>query len=144
VDAPVSFAYDCWSDFAKFPDFMDDIERVEAGDGGAITWFARPGSAVGTWGGHLIEQVPGSRIAWHELCEPECGVSVTFAPLEGDATWMVMTRDFASDGVDDAGRENVSGSGPRIERDLHAAREIIEHSYVRSRSLDGAGGTGIG
>ena len=46
VEVPVSTAYNQWTQFESFPQFMDGIERVEQKDDTRLHWIAEVGGAV--------------------------------------------------------------------------------------------------
>jgi uncharacterized membrane protein len=64
IEVPVSTAYNQWTQFETFPQFLDGIERVELKDDKHLHWTAKIGSDKREWDAEITEQHPGHRVAW--------------------------------------------------------------------------------
>lgn len=73
VGRPRQELYDFWKDFTRFPSFMDNVERVEKLDDQRSRWTIKaPAGTTVEIVSRIVEDVPGSRIAW----ESEEGSSI--------------------------------------------------------------------
>ena len=64
VDVPVTTAYNQWTQFEKFPEFMEGIESVKQLDDTHLLWTAEIGGQKETWKAEITEQHPDHRVAW--------------------------------------------------------------------------------
>jgi uncharacterized membrane protein len=91
VDVPVSTAYNQWTQFESFPQFMASVQSVEQLDDTHLRWRAVVGGKVKEWEAEITEQIPDERIAWRSISGvPNDGV-VTFQKV-GDARSRVALR----------------------------------------------------
>ena len=64
VDVPVREAYDQWTQFETFPQFMDGVESVRQDDDTHLHWVATDRRPRQEWDAEITEQEPDQRIAW--------------------------------------------------------------------------------
>lgn len=91
LEVPVSRAYQRWTEFTTFPEYMDSVEEVREFDGAHSHWVTSLGGFVREFDATIVEQQPGRRIAW--TCEPgplKAG-SITFEPV-GDSSSRVSAH----------------------------------------------------
>ncbi len=66
------------------------------------------------------------RLAWTFGTGPTREARMTFAPLEGNATWLVFTADWeAPDGIEETG-PTIDELTCQVDRGLHTTRDLIE------------------
>jgi uncharacterized membrane protein len=85
VDVPISVAYNQWTQFEDFPQFMEGVEEVRQIDDQTLQWHVNIGGADRTFQARIEEQEPDRRIAWRATEGEEQAGVVTFQPV-GDAT----------------------------------------------------------
>ena len=91
VDVPVRVAYDQWTQFESFPEFMEGVTRVVQQGDTSLEWTAEIMGKEKSWTAEIVEQVPDQRIAWRSTSgAPNAGI-VTFQPT-GDNTTRVTLR----------------------------------------------------
>jgi len=64
VEVPVRTAYNQWTQFEEFPQFMEGVEAVRQLDNQRLHWRANVGGKVEEWDAVITEQHPDERIAW--------------------------------------------------------------------------------
>ena len=64
IGVPVRVAYDQWTQFESFPQFMDGIEEVRQLDDTHLHWRASIGGHDVEWNAVITEQIPEERVAW--------------------------------------------------------------------------------
>src|SRR4029434_1691026 len=74
VNVPVSTAYNQWTQFEDFPQFMARVIDVRQIDDTHLHWRAQIAGKEEQWDAEIAEQIPDTLIAWR---------SVSGAPNEG-------------------------------------------------------------
>lgn len=64
VDVPVRLAYDQWSQFQEFSQFMKKVSAVEKTSDEMSSWRVQVFWSHRDWEATIIEQIPDERIAW--------------------------------------------------------------------------------
>jgi hypothetical protein len=80
----------------------------------------------------IVERLEHRQLAWRASRGPERAAVITFAPLEGDATWFTFTLDYDADEADGDSAGRLTSVSRRVDRELRHARELIEQAYVRA------------
>jgi uncharacterized membrane protein len=81
VGVDVRTAYNQWTQFESFPQFMSDVQSVKQLDERHVHWVADVGGRTREWDAEIVTQIPDKRIAWRSLAgTPNDGV-VSFEPL---------------------------------------------------------------
>jgi uncharacterized membrane protein len=91
VEAPVSVAWELWSDVTRWPSFLTHVRLVERLDGRRFAWQLQLPGADKNFVAELTEVVPEDRIAWHTVEGVEHAGVVTFYRL-GDTTSRVTVQ----------------------------------------------------
>lgn len=95
VDRPRSELYAAWRDFARLPDFMENLRSVEILSDTRSRWTVKaPGEANLTFETEITEDVPGEVIAWQSTEDapvPNSG-RVTFRDAPGGRGTQVELR----------------------------------------------------
>lgn len=129
VAVPVRQAYDQWTQFERFPEFMEDVIEVRQLDDTRIRWVVDGGQGVGSveWEAEITEQRPDQRVAWTTLSGARHAGVVTFHRLADDYTRVMVQADWEAP-------EDELGAGPdpaalvrhHVRSDLERFREFIE------------------
>jgi uncharacterized membrane protein len=102
VSVGVTTAYDQWSRFESFPEWMEGVASVDQIDDGRLHWVAKVKNKVAEvkdetreWDARITEQIRDRRISWESVGgkpdeKPNAG-RVTFEPL-GDSACRVTFR----------------------------------------------------
>jgi uncharacterized membrane protein len=82
VNVPVRTAYNQWTQFESFPQFMEGIREVRQRDDTHLHWVAEINGKTEEWDAEITEQMPDQRVAWTSTTgAPNAGV-VTFHRLD--------------------------------------------------------------
>src|SRR4051794_36588254 len=63
VRVPVRTAYDQWTQFETFPQFMEGVETVQQVTDTRLHWVAKIGGMRREWDAEITEQRPDQRVA---------------------------------------------------------------------------------
>jgi uncharacterized membrane protein len=126
VHVPVQVAYNQWTQFEDFPQFMEGVKQIRQIDDTTLNWIAEIGGQEREWKARVVEQIPDERVAWAaEGDTPNAGV-VTFHRIDDGTTRIMLQMEYEpTDFKEKAG--NVLGIvSRRVEGDLKRFKEFIE------------------
>lgn len=128
IDVPVRAAYNQWTPFERFPEFIKDVERIEQLDATLMRWQVSMAGVERTFNTNITEQTPDQQVAWSTLPDAQtkqAGV-VTFHHIDDNQTramlQMQVKPNDAMEKIGDALGLMESG----IKRDLKSFKEFIE------------------
>jgi uncharacterized membrane protein len=126
VQAPVTKAYNQWTQFESFPQFMDGIERVEQKDDKHLHWVAEVGGDKREWDAEIVEQHPDHRVAWRAIDQDGPNGVVTFHKLDEGRTKVMVQMAYEPEGVTESVGSFVGLDSRRVKGDLESFKEFIE------------------
>ncbi len=126
VEVPVTTAYNQWTQFEKFPSFMDNIVEVRQVDDTHLHWVAEFGGNRHEWEAEITEQTPDERIAWTNTTGKDNAGVVTFHRLDDNLTRIMVQMDFVPEGVKEKLGDLLNAPERRVEADLARFKELIE------------------
>src|SRR5215203_5440726 len=80
VDVPVSMAYNQWTQFEEFPEFMGGVQKVEQLNDRRLRWVAEIAGVKREWHAEILEQRQDEKVAWAASEGATNAGAVTFAP----------------------------------------------------------------
>src|SRR5947209_16981836 len=99
VNVPVRTAYDQWTQFESFPQFMDGVESITQSDDTHLHWVVSVNGKTNEYDAVITEQLPDQRVAWKSTTgEPNSGV-VTFHRLGEDSTRVTVQIEWEPQGI---------------------------------------------
>jgi uncharacterized membrane protein len=126
VGVPLSTAYNQWTQFESFPEFMEGVERVEQRSDARLHWVAEVGGNRHEWEAEITEQQPDRRIAWRALDQEGPNGVVTFAQLGDDRTRVSVQFEYEPEGITEQVGSFVGMDSRRVQGDLESFKEFIE------------------
>ncbi|WP_049572098.1 SRPBCC family protein [Streptomyces sp. SBT349] len=126
VAVPVTTAYNQWTQFESFPDFMSGVERVDQLGPDRTHWVTRVAGAEREFDASISEQIPDERIAWVSTSGPRQGGVVTFHRLDEGHTRIVLQLEYAPEVFTEAVGDRLGFVRRRAEKDLVRFKEFIE------------------
>ncbi len=125
VNVPVSTAYNQWTQFEEFPNFMEGVEEVRQLDDTRLHWVAKIGGQRREWDAQIVEQRPDQVIAWRSAQgEPNAGM-VTFHPVNSH-TRINLRMEYDPDGMVETIGDKAGFVNRQVEGDLKRFKEFIE------------------
>ncbi|GAB3861877.1 SRPBCC family protein [Nocardioides maradonensis] len=127
VHVPVRVAYDQWTQFESFPNFMTGVESVTQLDDTHNHWVTNIAGVTREFDTEITEQHPDERIAWRSTTgdSKHAGV-VTFHKLDDRTTRAMIQIDWEpSDLVEKVGSA-VKVDERQVKKDAERFRDFIE------------------
>jgi uncharacterized membrane protein len=137
VNVPVSTAYNQWTQFEEFPEFMQGVEYVNQIDDTHLRWKADIGGTSHEWEAEITEQRPDERIAWKTTGGKGHSGVVTFHRLGEDQTRVMLQMDWEPEGLKESAGSALGLDDRQIKGDLERFKEIIESRGSESGSWRG-------
>jgi uncharacterized membrane protein len=137
VDVPVATAYNQWTQFEEFPQFMDNVESVTQVDDTHLRWSAEIGGKRHEWDAEIVEQEPDRRIAWRSLGGVQQSGVVTFEPAGSDGTCVTVELEWEPQGVVEKAGAAVGADARGVDADLERFKEFIEARGVETGAWRG-------
>jgi uncharacterized membrane protein len=126
VQVPVSTAYNQWTQFESFPQFLSGVDEVIQIDDTHLHWKVSIAGVEREFDAEITEQIPDTRIAWTSIAgEAHAGV-VTFHRLADDQTKISLRMDWEPEGVVEKTGALLQIDDMQIGRDLHKFKDLIE------------------
>ncbi|MFC8681284.1 SRPBCC family protein [Microbacterium ureisolvens] len=127
VDVPVSMAYNQWTQFESFPNFLDEVESITQLDDTHTHWKVKVGPFEREFDAEITEQHPDERVAWRSTNgeTAHAGV-VTFHKLDDTTSRVTVQIDWEpTDAIEKLG--SLVGAGKHaVKKDLENFKKFIE------------------
>ena len=95
VQVPVRTAYDQWTQFEEFPQFMEGVEEIRQLDDTHTHWRTKVAGKEKEFDAEITEQTPDQRIAWQSEDGPEHAGVVTFHRIDDGVTRVMLQMDYS-------------------------------------------------
>jgi uncharacterized membrane protein len=125
VDVPLHTAYDQWTQFETFPEFMEGVEDVRQIDDTHVHWKAEIAGVTREWDAEIVNQMPDQQLTWRSTDGTTNGGTVSFAPAE-PGTRVTLRLDFEPEGILEKAGDVLGIVERRAEGDLERFKSFIE------------------
>jgi uncharacterized membrane protein len=128
VDVPISTAYDQWTQFESFPQFMDGVESITQIDPTHTHWVTKVAGQTREFDAEITEQHPDERVAWKSVGgdTKHAGV-VTFHRLDDNQTRVTVQLDWEPEGLVEKVGSAVGVDSHQVKADTKRFKEFIEN-----------------
>ena len=137
VDVPIATAYNQWTQFEEFPQFMEGVESVQQLDDTHLLWTAEIGGKQEEWRAEITEQHPDHRVAWKSTEGARTPASSRFHQIAEDTTRVMVQMDWEPDGAVETVGATVGADSRRVKGDLERFKELIEQRGTESGAWRG-------
>jgi uncharacterized membrane protein len=141
VHVPVRTAYDQWTQFESFPEFMEGVERVVQVDDTRTHWVTKIGGVAREFDAEIIAQQPDEMVAWNTVGGPPHGGVVTFQPIDQATTRVALAMEYEPDTFAEKAGTALGVVDHRISGDLKRFKEFIEKRGQATGAWRGEVGT---
>ena len=127
VNVPVSTAYNQWTQFETFPQFMSGVESITQIDDTHLHWVTDIAGVEREFDAEITEQHPDERVAWRSIDgdTQHAGV-VTFHRLDDNSSRVMVQIGWQPSGLAENLGSAVNVDDRQVERDLERFKELIE------------------
>jgi len=126
VDVPVSTAYNQWTQFESFPQFMGGLERIEQRDDTHAHWVTTIGGTRREFDTEITEQHPDERVAWKSTDGTTHAGVITFHRLGDTSTRVTAQIDWQPEGVTEKVGAMIGVDDRQVQADLRRFKAFIE------------------
>ncbi|MEZ4240943.1 MAG: SRPBCC family protein, partial [Myxococcota bacterium] len=99
VDVPIRKAYNQWTQFETFPQFMGGVERVRQMGPDRVHFLVNVAGRRVEYDAKIVEQEPDDRIVWRSVTGKKTGGMVTFRPVDHTRTEVTLDLMYEPEGV---------------------------------------------
>lgn len=126
VEVPVSTAYNQWTQFEDFPQFMKDVDEVRQIDDTHLHWRARIAGRPTEWDAEITHQIPDRRIAWRSTNGPPNNGSVTFERVNENRTRITLRMSYQPTGTMEVIGDALGAVKMETSGNLRRSAEFLE------------------
>jgi uncharacterized membrane protein len=126
VEVPVRTAYNQWTQFEEFPQFMEGVETVRQENDTRLHWTASFAGKTHEWDAEVTEQIPDERVAWTATEGKGNAGVVTFHRLDENRTRVMVQMDWQTEGIVEQAGSALGFDNRRVKGDLERFKELIE------------------
>ncbi|MDQ1710390.1 MAG: hypothetical protein QOG49_1775 [Frankiaceae bacterium] len=145
VDVPVRTAYDQWTQFEEFPEFMGGVKEVKQLGDQRLHWVAQIAGVKREWDANILEQVPDQKVAWAATSGATNAGAVYFTPIGAGRTAVRLVLEYEPEGVVENVGDKLGIVEKQAEADLERFKKFIEKRGTETGawrgSVPGAVGT---
>ncbi|WP_159803065.1 SRPBCC family protein [Arthrobacter zhaoguopingii] len=138
VNVPVSTAYNQWTQFEDFPQFMGGIKSVTQLSDDRLEWVAEIGGIRRQWEARILEQVPDRKVSWAATEGATNAGSVTFEDLGGSQTSVTLFLEYEPEGLVEKVGDKLNVVEKQAEGDLERFKAFIESEGYASGAWRGS------
>ncbi len=137
VAVPVKVAYDQWTQFESFPEFMDGVDQVVQVDDTTVDWTATIAGKTKQWRARITDQVPDTLIAWRSTEGARNDGRVEFESLGSNVTRVQLELDVEPEGPLESAGDALGLVEGRVKGDLERFKTFIEGRQVATGAWRG-------
>ncbi len=126
LDVPVHVAYNQWTQFETFPQFMEGVKEIRQLDDKRLHWKAEIGGKDVEWDAEIVEQMPDQRIAWRNINGATNAGVVTFHKISDTQCKVMLQLETEPQGLVETIGDALGFLGHRVEGDLKRFKEMVE------------------
>jgi len=147
VNVPVSTAYNQWTQFEDFPQFMNGITSVSHLSDDRLQWVAQIAGVKRQWEAKILQQVPDEKVAWAATSGATNAGEVRFEDVGGGQTSVHLSLEYEPEGLVEKVGDKLNVVDNQAEGDLERFKAFIESegyatgAWRGSVNPDGAVGT---
>jgi uncharacterized protein YndB with AHSA1/START domain len=144
VNVPVSRAYNQWTQFEEFPQFMGGVASVTQLSDDRLQWVAEIAGVRRQWEARVLEQVPDRKVAWAATSGATNAGAVTFEDVGGGQTSVHLSLEYEPEGLVEKVGDKLNIVENQAEADLERFKEFIESERYATGAWRGSVNEGAG
>ena len=126
VNVNVSEAYNLFSQFERFPGFMEGVEEVRRTAPDKLLWRAEIGGREEEWEAKITKEEPDTAIAWQSVAGSRNAGEVTFDKVDQDTTQVNLHIEYEPEGFVENVGVLLGVVNGRMKANLKRFKELVE------------------
>ena len=126
VDVPVNIAYNQWTQFEDFPQFMGGVQSVTQLTDNRLHWVAEIAGVRREWDATILEQVPDRKIAWAATDGATNAGAVYFERVGERQTSVKLVLEYEPEGLVEKAGDALNIVEKQAESDLKRFKSFIQ------------------
>ena len=127
IDVPVHAAYNQWTQFETFPEFMDGVKQVRQLDDTHLHWKADVAGKDEEWDAEITQQLPDQEIAWRSTSGAPNSGMVSFEPISETKSRVTLQLEAEPQSLTEKAGDALGMLDRRVKGDLERFRKFIEN-----------------
>lgn len=128
VDVPVRAAYDQWTQFESFPEFLGGVESVTQLSDTLTHWVVSIGGVKREFDAEISDQVPDDHVSWRAIGgEVVHNGRVSFTTQGASSTRVDLAIEWEPTGLVEKAGAALQLDDAQVKSDLKRFKEYIEH-----------------
>jgi uncharacterized membrane protein len=127
VHVPIKTAYNQWTQFETFPQFMGGVDQVTQLDDRHLQWTVNVGGQTREFDAEITEQHPDERVAWKSIDGKTHAGVVTFHKLNDSETRVTVQLEWAPEGIAEKAGSMIGTDDRQVSNDLERFKKFIEN-----------------
>ena len=137
VNVPVSRAYNQWTQFEEFPQFMGGVQKVTQLSDDRLEWVAQIFGVKRQWEAKILEQRPDQKVAWAATSGATNAGAVSFEDLGGGQCRVTLFLEYEPEGLVEKAGDALNVVERQAESDLEKFKTFIESEGYASGAWRG-------
>lgn len=126
LDVPLSTAYNQFTQFEEFPQFMTSVQEVKQIDDKHLHWKATVAGKQKEWDAEITQQIPDRLIAWRSISGVPNEGRVSFQSLGASRTRVTLKMSYTpEDFVEQAG-DAMGAVKIQAQQNLSRFKQLLE------------------
>ncbi len=138
LEVPVQTAYNQWTQFEEFPQFMEHVDEIKQLDDEHLHWKVTIAGKTEEFDAEVTEQIPDTRIAWKSTSGRENAGAVDFHPLGDNRSQIMVALDAETDGAMEKIADASGMAARQLKGDLKRFKEMIEQRGTETGAWRGS------
>jgi uncharacterized membrane protein len=126
VNVPIRVAYNQWTQFESFPEFMAGVEAIKQVTDTRTHWVTEIAGVKREFDAEITEQHPDERIAWRSIDKPHQAGVVTFHRLTPDTARVTLQMEYDPEGFIETAGDWLQVVKLRVRNDMERFKTFIE------------------
>jgi uncharacterized membrane protein len=126
INVPVRTAYNQWTQFEDFPQFMDSVKEIRQLDDKHLHWRANVAGEEKEWDAEITEQIPDKRIAWRSVTGVPNGGVATFHKISDSTCRVTVQMDYQPENAAEKLGDAFGAVRMELRGNLQKFKEMLE------------------
>jgi uncharacterized membrane protein len=132
IAVPLRTAYNQWTQFEEFPQFMHDVRDVVQTDDTHMHWLVSVAGQRLEWDTEITEQVPDELIEWRSCSGVPNAGEARFDALDDERTRFCLVVEYELEITGERSGETIGLVAREIEKSVEQFKDFIEKRGVET------------